>query len=259
MTKRNLLWVGALLAVAPLWGQTASPDEIAKEAPDFRLQGLNTSAYQVLSKATPRELGFYPDHVLIKVRRKWYRLIPRNPQSTTSGTTVIEFIINRDGSLGTIQNAGSSGDSVLDAAARDAITAAAPFHALPVDYHKKSLDLRYRFGYNQEPSDDRPLCGQPRGGVYAIGEGVAAPHPVYQPDPAYSEEGRRGKYQGLVLIRGTVETDGTFSDLCIQQALGAGLDEQAVAAVKNWKFEPATKDGQAVPVRISVETGFHLY
>jgi TonB family protein len=60
-------------------------------------------------------------------------------------------------------------------------------------------------------------------------------------------------------VGGTVEPDGTFSDLCIEQAVGHGLDERAIQAVKTWKFKPATKDGQPIPVHISVEVSFRLY
>lgn len=259
MSKRTLLLV-SVFGVGWLWGQaSSSSDETSKAARDSHSQTVNTSAYQVRSKSIGKDWGPYPDRVLMKIRGKWYPLIAPDPPSTTSGTTVIEFTINQDGSLGAIENVGSAGDSRLDAAARDAISAAAPFRPLPADYQQGSLKLRYRFGYNQETSDDRPLCGPPRSDVYRIGGRVTAPRPLYQPNPQYSEEARQGKYRGFAVISGTVEPDGTLTDLCVEQALGVGLDEKAIAAVKTWTFDPASKDGIPVPVHLSVEIDFRLY
>jgi TonB family protein len=53
--------------------------------------------------------------------------------------------------------------------------------------------------------------------------------------------------------------DGRPQKLKIQRALGMGLDEKALEAVKQWRFEPAKKDNQPVAVAISVEVNFHLY
>jgi TonB family protein len=62
-----------------------------------------------------------------------------------------------------------------------------------------------------------------------------------------------------VEIAGTVEPQGSFSDLCVSQAGGAGLDEQAVKTVARWKSEPATQEGQPVATRIKVEVSFRLH
>ena len=56
-----------------------------------------------------------------------------------------------------------------------------------------------------------------------------------------------------------VSPDGRPQQIRIQRSLGMGLDEKAIEAVKMWKFEPARKDGQAVPVMINVEVNFRLY
>jgi len=88
---------------------------------------------------------------------------------------------------------------------------------------------------------------------------VSAPKALSHDDPEYSDEGRRSKHQGTVLVGLVVNENGDTEDLQIQRPLGVGLDEKTIAAVKNWKFKPALKDGQAVPVAIMVETSFRLY
>lgn len=67
------------------------------------------------------------------------------------------------------------------------------------------------------------------------------------------------KYQSRVRLAGTVDQDGAFTDLCILVPGGAGLDDKAMAAVKTWRFEPATLQGEPVAVRIPVEVDFRLY
>jgi periplasmic protein TonB len=97
------------------------------------------------------------------------------------------------------------------------------------------------------------------GGLYRVGGGVSAPRPVYAPDPEYSEEARKAKYQGTVVLWLIVGPDGRPHDIHVARSLGLGLDEKALEAVRTWRFDPARKDGQAVSVQINVEVSFRLY
>ena len=96
-------------------------------------------------------------------------------------------------------------------------------------------------------------------GIYRVGGGVSAPRAIYSPDPEYSEEARKAKYQGTVVLWMIVDADGRPRDIKVMRSVGLGLDEKAIEAVKTWKFEPAHKDGHAVAVQISVEVDFRLY
>jgi periplasmic protein TonB len=97
------------------------------------------------------------------------------------------------------------------------------------------------------------------GGVFHIGGGVSAPRPLFTPDPEYSEEARKAKYQGTCVLWLIVGSDGRPRDVRVSRALGMGLDEKAIQAVRQWKFEPAMKDGHAVAVQMNVEVSFRLY
>jgi TonB family protein len=88
---------------------------------------------------------------------------------------------------------------------------------------------------------------------------VTAPVATFSPDPEYSEEARKAKYQGVVVLTVTVGADGRPRDLRVARSLGLGLDEKAIESVRTWKFEPGKKDGAPVAVQISVEVDFHLY
>jgi TonB family protein len=97
------------------------------------------------------------------------------------------------------------------------------------------------------------------GGAFRVGGGVSAPRALETPDPEYSEEARKAKYQGTCVLWLIVGPDGKPRDVKVARALGMGLDEKAIEAVRNWKFEPAMKDGKPVAVQINVEVNFRLY
>ncbi len=97
------------------------------------------------------------------------------------------------------------------------------------------------------------------GGIYRVGGGVSAPRVIYDPDPQYSDEARKAKYQGTVVLWIVVGPDGRARDVRVSRALGMGLDEKAVEAVRKWRFEPALKDGHPVAVQVNVEVNFRMY
>jgi periplasmic protein TonB len=97
------------------------------------------------------------------------------------------------------------------------------------------------------------------GGIFRVGGGVSAPRALFSPDPDYSEEARKAKYQGVVVLWLIVGPDGRPRDMKVVRSLGMGLDQKAIEAVRQWKFEPAMKDGKPVAVQINVEVNFRLY
>jgi TonB family protein len=96
------------------------------------------------------------------------------------------------------------------------------------------------------------------GGPYRVGGSVLAPRPLTTPDPEYTEQARQAKLQGMCVLGLIVGADGKPRDIHVIRKLGLGLDEKAIAAVSQWTFTPATKDGTAVPVQISVQVSFKL-
>ncbi len=96
------------------------------------------------------------------------------------------------------------------------------------------------------------------GGAYRVGGGVSAPVPIFRPDPEYSEEARKAKYSGTVLLQVVVDVDGKTRDVHVVRSLGLGLDEKAIEAVNKWKFRPGYKNGQPVAVRATIEVNFRL-
>jgi TonB family protein len=96
------------------------------------------------------------------------------------------------------------------------------------------------------------------GGVFKVGGGVSAPAVLYKVDPEYSEEARKAKYSGTVLLSVIVDTEGKARDIRVVKSLGMGLDEKAMEAVQKWKFKPGMNKGTAVNVRAQIEVNFRL-
>jgi protein TonB len=96
------------------------------------------------------------------------------------------------------------------------------------------------------------------GGVFRVGGGVSAPEVLFKVDPEYSEEARKAKYSGAVLLAVVVDAEGRARDIHVVKSLGMGLDEKAIEAVQKWKFRPGMKGGVAVNVRAQIEVNFRL-
>jgi len=96
------------------------------------------------------------------------------------------------------------------------------------------------------------------GGVFRVGGGVSPPSVLSRVEPQYSEEARKARYQGTVVLEAIVRKDGTVDILRVVRSLGFGLDENAIDALKKWKFRPGTKGGIPVDVALNIEVNFNL-
>jgi protein TonB len=96
------------------------------------------------------------------------------------------------------------------------------------------------------------------GGAYSVGNGVTPPSVLTKVDPEYSEEARKAKYSGEVMLSIVVNTDGKAEDIRVVKSLGMGLDEKAIEAVQKWRFIPGKKSGVAVRVKAQIAVNFRL-
>lgn len=100
--------------------------------------------------------------------------------------------------------------------------------------------------------------GNMGGGVYKIGGGVSSPQIIFKVEPEYSEEARKAKFQGTVVLAVIVDAQGNPRELKVMRPLGLGLDQKAIEAVEKWKFRPGMKDGKPVAVSAIIEVNFRL-
>ena len=90
------------------------------------------------------------------------------------------------------------------------------------------------------------------------GGGVTPPRVLERVEPQYSQEARKARYQGTVVLEVIVRKDGTVDIMRIVRSLGFGLDENAIQALKQWRFKPGMRNGVPVDVALNVEVNFNL-
>jgi TonB family protein len=90
-------------------------------------------------------------------------------------------------------------------------------------------------------------------------DNVLPPRPTYTPEPEFSEEARRARFQGIVVLKIVINKEGNVVRVRLERALGMGLDQNAMEGVERWRFTPATRNGQPVAVEMNIEVAFNLY
>ena len=142
-------------------------------------------------------------------------------------------------------------DAGADTAARNA-AGKTPWDLVQVNDALKGSDAYWRLNDARFKSS---------GSVFRVGEcgGSATPMKlVFKVEPEYSEEAREAKHQGTVVLAIQVGEDGRAHNIRVIRSLGLGLDEKAIEAVRQWRFNPGMCNGQAVDVKASVEVNFRL-
>jgi len=99
-----------------------------------------------------------------------------------------------------------------------------------------------------------PLSGPP----LKVGGDVSPPILIYSTAAEYSDEAKKARVQGEILLSMIVDIDGRPKSIAVIRPLGHGLDEEAIRAVRQWKFKPGQKNGEPVPVQMNVQVNFNL-
>jgi periplasmic protein TonB len=108
------------------------------------------------------------------------------------------------------------------------------------------------------PDRDRAAPSGFGGGVMSVGGGVSAPEVIHSVQPQFTPEARRQNFQGVVAVQLIVDSQGFPQDVRLVHHLGMGLDEEAIAAVKQYRFRPATYEGRSVSVQMVIDVDFRL-
>ncbi len=96
-------------------------------------------------------------------------------------------------------------------------------------------------------------------GVRQVGGDVIAPVEIYRIEPEFSEEARKAKIGGDMLINPWVDRSGRVTHVSVVRGLGIGLDEKAIEAVRQFRFKPAMENGKPVTVEINIDVNFQIF
>ena len=104
------------------------------------------------------------------------------------------------------------------------------------------------------------LCAQdlPKGAIICVVHPVDAPKVVSEVEPEYPKSARETRTQGTVVVAIVVDVKGNVRDPRVVKGVNRDLDRSALAAVKKWKFKPASRKGEPVAARVNVEVSFKL-
>jgi TonB family protein len=94
--------------------------------------------------------------------------------------------------------------------------------------------------------------------VYEPGGNVTRPKLVHSVEPAFSTKSNEAFVEGTVTVSAVVTKRGVLTDMQVVKGLSAAQDRSALDALKEWRFEPGTKDGKPVNVRVKIQVDFHL-
>jgi TonB family protein len=98
----------------------------------------------------------------------------------------------------------------------------------------------------------------PGGAPYRVGGEVSRPERIAGESPVYTEVARRARIQGVVILEAVIDEHGVVTATKVLKGLPMGLDHAAVDAVKTWRFRPALRGGEPVPVYYVLTVSFAL-
>lgn len=91
-----------------------------------------------------------------------------------------------------------------------------------------------------------------------VGGGVLPPQKIFTPQPRYTEEARQARIQGVVILEAIIDEQGNVREIKVLKGLPGGLSDSAVETAKEWRFKPATRKGEPVPVYFNLTVRFSL-
>lgn len=173
------------------------------------------------------------------------------------GIMTLECVVRADGTVGEAHVVRSLHPSLN----MEALQALANWRFKPGRKDGKPVAVRVEIEMSfllrdAEPPRRGPAVDSPE--VFTEGNGVTGPKLIRDVKPHFTPGAMRERAQGRVRMKCVVLSDGTVGDVKVTQQVHPELDRSAVRAVRQWTFEPGTKDGVAVPVQVEVQMAFML-
>jgi len=189
------------------------------------------------------------------------RVPPTYPPAARSaniqGTVVLAAVIEKDGQVGQLDLV--KGNSVLAPAAIEAVRQWR-YQPYLVGGNPAEVETQIAVAFRLKAAPvAKPLSGSAVITLQTITPGVVPPVQISLPPPEYTDQARDARLQGTVILLALIGSDGRIGDLTVTHAVGMGLDEKAIEAVRRWKFQPAQKKGKPVAAQVRINLDFVLH
>ena len=246
--------------------------KLAANGPAVR--ALQIGKVEVLSETFDFDLDSYIRYGVVPyLRGAWNdrTLLAYERVTGKRGEIIVDFDVVQDGAVSNLIVSTPSNDPDIDEAASAAVAKSSPYDPLPKEFPAQYLRLRCHFFYNPGKFIRLEIVGanHQAGDLVTSNRNSAyfepgpnriiPPSVTYSPAPEFSEAARKAKVSGIVILRLTVNSSGNVSEVKVLRGLGYGLNEKATEAVHQWRFNPATKNGDPVQAEIAVQVIFRLY
>jgi TonB family protein len=183
-----------------------------------------------------------------------------------SGTVVLRATISKQGRVENVEWV--SGPPMLISSSVDAVKqwTYSPYllNGEPVEV-ATTINVNYTFGEAEPPADpgagEAGLTANVSTGVGGsrMADGATTPIVIYTVEPQFTEEARKAKVMGTVLVKMTVDTEGRPENVHVVRRIGYGLDQKAVEAVSQYRFKPAMKHDKPVEEALNIEVNFQIF
>ncbi len=170
------------------------------------------------------------------------------------GMVELQVVVLRDGTVRDDVKVAKSLDEELD---QQAVAAIKQWQFRPGTKDGEPVNVQVNVEMTFVMRDRAPAAAAPQREVYKVGQdGVKSPVLVHEVKPQYTDDAKARGVQGAVEMDAVVRADGTVDNVRVTKSLDEQLDQQAIAALKQWQFRPGTKDGRSVDVKVKVEMTF---
>ncbi|HEV2351979.1 MAG TPA: TonB family protein [Terriglobia bacterium] len=219
----------------------------------------------VLSDTSGDGLKDYTNKIIERIRYNWSAIMPKDAAAGKKGRLSLIFVVGKNGELTDIQTASSTGVVPLDQAGIIAVRVSSPFLPFPENVSGDHLTLQTTFLYNLKPTDNAAnamfeVKHVTLPGIYfpqANGVlGGAATNALTTPEPPTA---RKAKSTGHLTLSVLVDAKGNATEVEDVKPIGHGLDEKAIATVRQLKFTHTTFGNSPVPARVLIVITFKLF
>lgn len=198
----------------------------------------------------------------VKGNRRWYGFDQRNRRllpAKTKWKDKIKIEVGLDTPLNDVAAAGAILDRVFVRNEQELI-------AVVPEYWRPFLAKYYGFGDVAKAAGETTASENARRQIVKLDpKTVKHPEAVFTPAPDLLDSDTRSipdvadyVIRGVVVLDVVIDSTGKVLDPRIVRPVGFGLDEKAIAAVRNWKFKPATRNGEPVAVEMGLEVQFNI-